>query len=392
MINYEEGLMERSDWMKYRMYRVLVAEQAKVVTIADLSKQLCISYSAAYAVFDELLLDLMDMVDQPREAIRKRLLQANQLPMALTEYRATLVNRSANFKLVTYILEASEPTMVDYCQATFTTRSTVGRKLKRLNCLLQSWNVSIRLRGMQFKGEETDIRLALAEILAWSCTPRKWPFVKCGLHEMIVEYRDLSILSADSNIKWRDQLFLTVSYLRNRSHHLLRVSPMLAAMSHQQAENAHRTHTEAMMAPGNAALFRFIQVRQRQRSLGANSRFKVLPNLGLENNWSQPFLNQLHRQIEAAGYPVDMGLTHELTSLFAEYALFSPFDADLQASPSNLSSDLVAEILALTSIWTDIPELHNISEQPTLFAHQVAALVTKHSRQVQSLQTISAKR
>ncbi|MCI2033845.1 MAG: helix-turn-helix domain-containing protein [Lactobacillus sp.] len=376
-MEYEEGLMERADWGKYRLYELLAQPDVQDMTVVDLSDRLALSYNATYGVFCEVLNDIMTILQQPRQVVRKQVLAARPLPVSLEAYRAFLVRRSINFQLLDYLLQAPAPELAQFCENCFTTRSTTTRKLKRLNALLDNWGVTVVLRGMKLTGSEANVRSALADLFAWICADGSWPFAKCPEVDMRHEYQALSVVEEEPAVAWHSQLFLAVSHLRSRAHHHLIKTPMLRALSHTQGfADARRGEIQALMAPETVALFNFIQVwHAHERTVLFAGEKREHPEW-LQNEWSQPLLDQLTIAIRRLGYQVNTALRGELTYLLGAYALFTPpYHIAEQHAPMRQVGRLRRVLLAILQGWPLSADFASFRDYDQEFVAAICELV-----------------
>ena len=78
---YEMVFLESADLLKYQLYAQLVRVVDRELSITDLARLRQAKYQATYAVFQEVVNDLIDATGLPSKTVRKALLSPGPPPL-----------------------------------------------------------------------------------------------------------------------------------------------------------------------------------------------------------------------------------------------------------------------------------------------------------------------
>ncbi|MFD0896954.1 helix-turn-helix domain-containing protein [Loigolactobacillus binensis] len=172
---FEELFLEKADLQKFQMFRVLKSIGANSMTINDISDRLNLSYQQTYNTFQDLIRDIR-VLDPQLALDRHDLLSQHTFRTSLERYRLFLLEQSLVFQFVDYLLQASLPTVGDFCERHFVSKSTLLRKSAPLKHLMAKYNLRFSYSSMQIIGDEANIRFFLFIVYWIGFHGIKWPF------------------------------------------------------------------------------------------------------------------------------------------------------------------------------------------------------------------------
>ncbi|WP_461215870.1 helix-turn-helix domain-containing protein [Lacticaseibacillus sp. GG6-2] len=263
MQDYAEIFLERADLLKYQMYQLLARPYVKDVSITDLATLSHGKYQPIYNVFQELLDDLVGLTKKPRETVRAALLAADKLPLSLDAYRAYLVQQGVVYRLIDYVVQQPNPSLNQFCEQEYISRSTITRKIKPLNRMLAQYGVKLRLASFAFSGPEFNVRYCLYTIYWWAYRGVSWPFSLVKRADVAAERNLISIGTSQPLAKLQQLYFLALCHLRVAKNARLKASDYL---EHFEAMiNTQQLRQGSLRAPFtwlDDAAFNFFQVSQ----------------------------------------------------------------------------------------------------------------------------------
>lgn len=187
---FEEILMEKANLQKFEMFRHLKSWNSKNFTINDLSRALQLTYQQTYNIFQELLRDMAEL-DPEAEIKRGRheVLERKGFRISVDRYRVFLVQQSIAFQFLDYLLQQTHPTITQFCDEYFVSRSTLLRKTTTLKKFLGQFGLKFSYSRLDLIGSERNIRLALFYFYWLIFHGLSWP-LKNVAHQTMIDFQE----------------------------------------------------------------------------------------------------------------------------------------------------------------------------------------------------------
>ncbi len=185
---YEDLMMDTSMKIRYSMLRLLTTLSDDHYSIFFIAQKLNLTYQQAYHHLNELNREIQQVNDEQGSILIKNSgIDADKLVLSLDEYRYFLLQESIPFRFIQYILNHEHPSLDEFCDEMFISRSTLSRKIKALTEFLRNYNIRISYTTMSLVGNETKIRLVLFYLMWLGTRGLIWPFT---FSEKSLEYFD----------------------------------------------------------------------------------------------------------------------------------------------------------------------------------------------------------
>ncbi|MCI1986681.1 MAG: helix-turn-helix domain-containing protein [Lactobacillus sp.] len=220
--------LEKTELQKYQLLQALSALEATGKTIVELSTKLALSYQRTYNLFQELSQDLATLTGQPLTTMHKQLLSPGPVAVSADHYLYDRLQNALPFRFFDYLVQGHQPSVAEFCQTHFISRSTLNRKLVALRQFLGQYQIKVSLTHPGFTGPEPQIRLCL-QMLYWQAAHGTvWPFKVAQLADLQVQYRALSCRDPYPLLAQLDLFLLACSRLRIAQGHTLAGPPHAA--------------------------------------------------------------------------------------------------------------------------------------------------------------------
>ncbi|KRK33209.1 helix-turn-helix domain-containing protein [Loigolactobacillus bifermentans] len=183
---FEEILMEKASIQKFDMFRHLKSWNSKSFTINDLSRALHLTYQQTYNIFQELLRDMAEL-DPESNVKRGRhdVLERQGFRISIDHYRVYLLQQSIAFQFLDYLLQQPHPTITQFCDDYFVSRSTLLRKTTALKKFVGQFGLKFSYSRLDLTGSERNIRLVLFYFYWLIFHGLSWPFKNVAHQDMI---------------------------------------------------------------------------------------------------------------------------------------------------------------------------------------------------------------
>lgn len=173
---FEELFLEKADQQKFQMFRVLKTTDATSLTINDISDRLHLSYQQAYNTFQDLLRDMQALDDSLSPTTgRQELLSQHTFKISLDQYRIFLLEQSLVFQFIDYLFQAPNPTVADFCERHFVSKSTLLRKSTPVKHFMAHYSLRFSYTHLKIMGNEMNIRYFLFIVYWIGFHGIKWP-------------------------------------------------------------------------------------------------------------------------------------------------------------------------------------------------------------------------
>lgn len=174
---YEELMMDPQTLIKFKIFRRMLTLQNPSHPIAQLAKEMELSYQQAFIELTEIDQDLTELTPDHMSILgRGGKLQPQNIAVTIDEYRFYLLNKSVPFLYVLYMLNEDHPTITDFCAKYDVSRSTVSRKFEHLKKHLKQFQLRFTYTESNLVGDERLVRLSLFNIIWLGTRGIEWPF------------------------------------------------------------------------------------------------------------------------------------------------------------------------------------------------------------------------
>jgi hypothetical protein len=183
---FEEILMEEASIQKFDMFRHLKSWNSKSFTINDLSRALNLTYQQTYNIFQELLRDMAEL--DPETSVKRgrhEVLERQGFRVSIDHYRVFLLQYSIAFQFLDYLLQQPHPTITQFCDDYFVSRSTLLRKTTALKKFVGQFGLKFSYSRLDLTGSERNIRLVLFYFYWLIFHGLSWPFKNISHQDMI---------------------------------------------------------------------------------------------------------------------------------------------------------------------------------------------------------------
>jgi hypothetical protein len=174
---YEELMMDPQTLIKFKLFRRMLTLQNPNHPIAQLAKEMALSYQQTFIELTEIDQDLNELNPEQLSILgRGGKLQPQNIAATIDEYRFYLLNKSVPFLYVLYMLNEENPTITDFCKKHDVSRSTVSRKFENLKNHLKQFQLRFTYTESNLVGDERLVRLSLFNIIWLGVRGIQWPF------------------------------------------------------------------------------------------------------------------------------------------------------------------------------------------------------------------------
>ena len=158
---YEELMMDPQTLIKFKLFRRMLTLQNPNHPIAQLAKEMDLSYQQTFIELTEIDQDLHELTPDHLSILgRGGKLQPQNIAATIDEYRFYLLNKSVPFLYVLYMLNEENPTITDFCKKYDVSRSTVSRKFEHLKNHLKQFQLRFTYTESNLVGDERLVRLS----------------------------------------------------------------------------------------------------------------------------------------------------------------------------------------------------------------------------------------
>lgn len=212
---FEETILEKSEYQKFLMFRILKSLEGSNYTIMDIADEMNTSYQQTYNILQELLEDIQSFPDPDLKSMtRKTFLSTKKIPISIDMYRLYLMKQSIVFQFINYVVQGYNPSVEKFCEEHFISRSTLLRKNNALKVLLESYNVKISYNEIGLIGDEKNIRYFLYCFYWLSYRGIEWPFETIRYYEIAQQLELEKSEINDPIVTIRTALFWAISRIR----------------------------------------------------------------------------------------------------------------------------------------------------------------------------------
>ncbi|MGM0126052.1 hypothetical protein IGI37_003453 [Enterococcus sp. AZ194] len=173
---YEELIMDSSTLIKFNLFKKIIRLNDEHYPVTQLAEEMDLNYQQTMIDLSEIDKDLTQLNPNHRSLlIGAGKINSFDITATIDEYRYFLLTHSVPFQFMIYFLNEPHPSINDFCEEFFVSRSTVSRKIAKLRSYLHKFHLRLTYTDAGLVGDERIIRIALF-ILVWLGTRGMyWP-------------------------------------------------------------------------------------------------------------------------------------------------------------------------------------------------------------------------
>ncbi|MHC5228280.1 helix-turn-helix domain-containing protein [Enterococcus sp. LJL99] len=174
---YEQLMMDSGTLMKFKIFKSITKIKENEYSISRLSDVFSLNYQQTFMFLSEINNELKK-IDRHHPSILKKAgkIDRSLLTITVDEYRYFLLKKSVPFQYLLYLLNDESPTIEDFCQKNFVSRSTVSRKMLPLQQHLKQFKLRFTYTESNLIGDERLVRVALYNCIWLGTRGTAWPF------------------------------------------------------------------------------------------------------------------------------------------------------------------------------------------------------------------------
>ncbi|MFM2489926.1 helix-turn-helix domain-containing protein [Enterococcus avium] len=225
---YEELMFDASLLLRFNIFKYLNQSTKKILAISQLSEDLDLNYQQSVIELNEVDQELAEIrPDHETIMMRAGKLNLENLNATVDEYRYHLLQQAVPFQFILYFLNDANPTIEQFCEKYFVSRSTVSRKIDKLKKHLKRFNIRFTYTEAGMSGDERLIRLALFDLLWLGTRGIECPINvdKHQLTKIIDTYKDYFPLSQTYFGTQEIKLFTSINMVRVQKKKFTKYDP-----------------------------------------------------------------------------------------------------------------------------------------------------------------------
>lgn len=174
---YEELMMDTSTLLKFELFRKMMFIGRPNYAIAELAQEMNLNYQQTVIDLTEIDKDISQIHPEHESfLIGAGKINCLKLTATIDEYRYYLLQNSVPFQFIMYFINEENPTIEEFCNRYFSSRSTVSRKIEKLKNFLKTFNLRFTYTEAGLVGDERLARLALFNLIWLGTRGITWPF------------------------------------------------------------------------------------------------------------------------------------------------------------------------------------------------------------------------
>lgn len=174
---YEELMMDSGMLTKFRLFKRITQLNQPDISITRVSDKLSLNYQQAFIIVNEINNDLAKIMPKHPSILKKAgKIDSTQLLVTIDEYRYFLLKKSVPFQFILYFINHDSPSIDDFCERNYVSRSTVSRKMLPLKAHVKQYNLRFTYTEANLTGDERSVRVALFDALWLGTRGTVWPF------------------------------------------------------------------------------------------------------------------------------------------------------------------------------------------------------------------------
>lgn len=214
---YEELMMDSSTLLKFKLFRKMMFIGRQNYPIAELAQEMDLNYQQTVIDLTEIDKDIHKIHPEHESfLIGAGKINCLNLTATIDEYRYYLLQGSVPFQFILYFMNEKNPTIEDFCDRYFSSRSTVSRKIEKLKKFLKAFNLRFTYTEAGMVGDERLVRLALFNLIWLGSRGIAWPFSVSEekAEELVAAFGEYFPLSRTYLGRWELKYFAAIFLLR----------------------------------------------------------------------------------------------------------------------------------------------------------------------------------
>jgi hypothetical protein len=174
---YEQLMMDSGVLTKFNLFKRITQINQSDLSITQLSEEKSLNYQQTFIILNEINNDLKKIMKTHPSILKKAgKIDSTKLLVTIDEYRYFLLKKSVPFQFILYLLNHETPSVDDFCERYFVSRSTVSRKMLPLKKHVKQFNLRFGYTEANLIGDERSVRVALFNALWLGTRGTAWPF------------------------------------------------------------------------------------------------------------------------------------------------------------------------------------------------------------------------
>lgn len=186
---YEKLMMDSAMLTKFKLFKRMTQIDQNEYPIHQLADELTLNYQQTVIFLTEINKEINSINSNQLSFLTKAgKIDSTQLLVTIDDYRYFLLQSSIPFQFILYFLNHLHPSIDDFCQRNYVSRSTVDRKMLPLKKHVRKFDLRFTYTEANLVGDERVVRVALFNSLWLGTRGSFWPFtVERNYVEKLVE-------------------------------------------------------------------------------------------------------------------------------------------------------------------------------------------------------------
>ncbi|MCD2256935.1 helix-turn-helix domain-containing protein [Lactobacillus sp. CC-MHH1034] len=237
---FEELFFNKADNEKFQMFRVLNTLDAETFTLNDIGTEMHMSYQKTYNIYQGLLDDMFALDPEIKEEnLNKKNISAANFPVSVDSYRLFLLKGSIIFQAFDYAFQTQTPSIDEFCNTHFISKSTLLRKMAKLREFMNSYSMSISTTNLRFEGDERQVRFFIFCIYWIGFHGQEWPLRFIDFNSVRPVVRRANTAVNDPILELQNILFFAISRVRIVNGYLIEDMSAFNSFFYDDNEKQH---------------------------------------------------------------------------------------------------------------------------------------------------------
>ncbi|MBP2097772.1 helix-turn-helix domain-containing protein [Enterococcus rivorum] len=174
---YEKLMMDSAMLSKFKLFKRMTQLHQMDYSIQQLADELALNYQQTASFLNEIDKEINTINSKQTSFLTKAgKIDSTRLIVTIDDYRYFLLQSSIPFQFIIYFLNQTHPTIDDFCEKYYVSRSTVDRKMLPLKKHVKKFNLRFTYTEANLVGDERVVRVALFNSLWLGTRGSFWPF------------------------------------------------------------------------------------------------------------------------------------------------------------------------------------------------------------------------
>lgn len=227
IVLFNDLMLESSLQTKYELLYLLTQLTPESHPIQTIAKRSELNYQQIASFLTEMNRDFQELNPEQTSILEIHgRVDLTHFLISTDDYRYYLLQHSIPFQLIRYLLNEPRPTLNQFCESHFISRSTVFRKIRPLVNFLQSYQMRLTYSPLAIHGDERAIRLTLGYLFWLGIRGIEWPFsVDLETLQPLYDHFSVRFPLHHSYLGRKELLFFLAVFYSRIQHHQLVDSP-----------------------------------------------------------------------------------------------------------------------------------------------------------------------